>query len=154
MNECIFEVPVIGTKLEILSNYHFFYIDESRTQTASTGFEAITPAMSVQYSINWAMRPHNWEQVNLLGSCVLVKRTKEWKTLTWSQLCGFISQLVEHCTSIAGSIGSKQSWVAPFEATRNFQAFIRDICLNCPLKCDDNFFAPIFCCQMKTTDKI
>ena len=37
------------------------------------GFEAMTSAMVVLCSNNWAMKPHSWEKNNLLGSFVPVK---------------------------------------------------------------------------------
>ena len=48
------------------------------------GFEPMPPAIQVQCSTNWAMKPHSWEQVNLLGSFVLVKDSMN--EMKWNEM--------------------------------------------------------------------
>lgn len=44
-----------------------------KIQAASAGFESMSYAMPVQWSTNWATKPHGWEQGNLLDSFGSVK---------------------------------------------------------------------------------
>ena len=59
------------------------------------------------------------------------------QNMTCSQMRGFIVHLVEHCTSIVEVMGSN-----PVKASRIFHVSVRDnnYCLNCPDKCQDDFF--------------
>ena len=62
------------------------------------------------------------------------------QNMTFSQLSGFIVQLVEHCIVIADVMYSN-----PVEASRIFHVSVRDnnYCLNCPDKCQDDFSLPV-----------
>ena len=118
--------------LETTGKFRWFQWDGNPWPPAS--------AMVVQCFTNWAMKPHRWEQVIWIYM-------KEYMTLdrrvlhvsTYAQQIDLLptvgAHLVGHCTGIAAEVVGSNPAGGPLI----FQVFLRDICLNCPVKCEYQF---------------